>query len=445
MCCSRFQDICANLSLEGFSLNYDYFHTPMISSNCLTIQKCAQDIFTLGFQDFQRDTSDSLPTVVESFRRDFLKLHNEFLASSPELNTMTSYEYLNDCNINLNNYIEFAESFYDLVDYFNTNIGERDPQILDGLSDKFVRYLEPASPPRIVFIKELILKKCFWFEKYFWWRHTTISDCYGQYLTMGIELDEKEALKVSKLHHALKEEHMDGNQDNKLTVLCNLDKWKNLVLDGRLVSYFDPYMVDRPFPFMCPAGVPQGTRPPWSKVPSLINSSFILDNNNPLFRAIRKVSCFFYPISDPLVPSNTKMESVYGDYKKPLSDIDEYIQILQNISYTLKVYKSRLSGLMKSEVANFTIHPNVNEERVASDLDYFQNLIKKHSDIMKKLFSKVVLYGELFDTFSPFTEFTLANFMTDDIKKVDLFQFGEDLSLQSMDVERCNEGTVQFT
>ena len=53
-----------------------------------------------------------------------------------------------------------------------------------------------------------------------------------------------------------------------------------------------------------------------------------------------------------------------------------------------------------------------------------------------------MLYGELFDTFSPFTEFTLANFMTDDIKKVDLFQFGEDLSLQSMDVERCNEGTV---
>ena len=81
----------------------------MISSSCLTIQKCAQDIFTLGFQDFQRDTPDSLPVVVESFRSDFLKLHNEFLASSPELNTRTSYEYLNDCNINLNNYIEFAE------------------------------------------------------------------------------------------------------------------------------------------------------------------------------------------------------------------------------------------------------------------------------------------------------------------------------------------------
>ena len=164
--------MCRNIPLEGFSLTYDYFHIPMISSSCLSIQKCAQDIFTLGFQDFQSDTPDSLSEVVENFRGDFLKLHNEFLASSPELNTTTSYEYSNNCNVNLNSYIEFAGSFYDLVDYFNTDIDERDPQILDTLADIFAGCLEPASPPRIVFIKELILKNCFWFEKYFWWRHT---------------------------------------------------------------------------------------------------------------------------------------------------------------------------------------------------------------------------------------------------------------------------------
>ena len=373
---------------------------------------------------------------------------SNFSLQSPRLDTPENYQQMRDCNINLNEYSRFAESFFHLVDYFKDNPDGEDGQIFTDLADELQNYLDGYSDPLIVLIKDQILGNCFWFEKYFWWRHTEISTCYSNVLTKGVKLEEREALKVSKLYNLLRgrdyqSEDQGDDPDSKLSLWCNLDQWDSLVLHPLWVSTEDRYYVQPPPPFHCPTGPPPPvTGPSWFGSLAYINPSLILDPNNPLFKAISKVSCYFYPISDPFVPENTSMSTLHNNYKQPFIQTKEYLEILQNISYTLQVYKSKAHDLRKSEVAQFVTHPNVNDERIASDLDYFQGQINKYSDVMKKIYSKVELYKELFDLFSTFTEFIVANFTADNIADVDLFQFGEELARESGNIERCDEGTV---
>ena len=176
---------------------------------------------------------------------------------------------------------------------------------------------------RAQYIKEAILENCFWFGKYFWWRHTTLSDCCSTSLTTGSFLDFVELLNVVKLDVQL-------GTDYNLVTYCNLDRWGYLVPDGQLIFPSDPYYFERP-PFCYsydPPG-PQTTFCQWE--PDNTSLWLILDTNNPLFKPITQIACYFYPITDSCTPYVSDMADVYSEYYKPLNSTEQYIvQILKN-------------------------------------------------------------------------------------------------------------------
>ena len=204
----------------------------------------------------------------------------------------------------------------------------------------------------------------------------------------------------------------------------------------------DPYLIDSPLP--CPVSSPPGSdRPDVHENPNLpIPQWLILDPNNPLFKPITQIACYFYPLTDSMSPYPRNMEYVYNDYYDLFSSTGQYIDVLKNISTTLNAYKLKLYNITKSQVASFTLHPNVDEERIEADLKYFRSLIEQYSQEMLKIFSKVEIYGEIFETLDIFTKFTLAKLDADDIQKIDLFRLGEELRTETADIERCREGKM---
>ena len=116
------------------------------------------------------------------------------------------------------------------------------------------------------------------------------------------------------------------------------------------------------------------------------------------------------------------------------------IIVLQNISDTLKAYKSGLSKLKKSQIAKFTLHPNVNERRIEGDFRYYQNLLTKNSETIEKAFSKFEIYGYMFPIFNTFTRFSVPSLETEDFVKVDLLKQATELAAETRDIKRCFEG-----
>ena len=162
-----------------------------------------------------------------------------------------------------------------------------------------------------------------------------------------------------------------------------------------------------------------------------------LDPNNPVFQAIENISCYFYPLTKPPIPSMIST-------KNPLVEISGYYRILQNISNTLQTHKSGLSKLRKSQIAKFTLHPNVNERRIQSDFTYYQNLLTKQSEMLEMVFSRFELYKDIYSIFNRFSQFTLASVDADDIESIDLLKVGKELATEFENVERCFEGNEYF-
>ena len=166
----------------------------------------------------------------------------------------------------------------------------------------------------------------------------------------------------------------------------------------------------------------------------------MLDPNDPVFQAIEKISCYFYPITNPELPANGNIQRFYDDFQSPLLELSEYKKILQNISDSLKAYKSGLSQLKKSQIAKFTLHPNVNEKRIEGDFRYYQNLLTKNSETIEKVFSKFEIYGHMFPIFNTFTRFSVPSLETKDFVKVDLLKQATELAAETRDIKRCFEG-----
>ena len=166
----------------------------------------------------------------------------------------------------------------------------------------------------------------------------------------------------------------------------------------------------------------------------------MLDPNDPIFQAIEKISCYFYPITSPELPPHENIQHFYDDFQNPLLELSEYKRILQNISDTLKAYKSGSSKLKKSQIAKFTLHPNVNERRIEGDFRYYQNLLTKNSETIEKVFSKFEIYGHMFPIFNTFTRFSVPSLETEDFVKVDLLKQATELAAETRDIKRCFEG-----
>ena len=217
------------------------------------------------------------------------------------------------------------------------------------------------------------------------------------------------------------------------------------MLDGRFILPLDPYFFERP-PFCHlygPSG-PQRPPPPVSGNPTIL-PWLILDLNNPLFKPITQIACYFYPITDSRTPNVNDMADVYSEYYKPLNSTEQYIvQKLKIISSTLDAYRSKAFNITKSQLASFTLHPNVNEARIENDLKYFLSLTAQYLESTLKVFSKIELYHEMFEALNVFTQFTLAKLDADDTKKIDLYRLGEELSAETAFAERCREGELIY-
>ena len=215
-----------------------------------------------------------------------------------------------------------------------------------------------------------------------------------------------------------------------------MSQWHSFVFHR---NFHDPYHVG--FTYCEPPIREQlGRRLTFPEESPSVPDFVVLDPNNPLFKAIEKISCYFHPFTNPALSDNLTMDKAYEEYNKPFSDLSEHLKMLHNISNTVQVYKLKTSTLKKSSLAKFTLHPNVNEVRIDGDFNYYKVLVKRHSDTVRKIFSKLELYDEMFRVMNILTHFTLAGLTRDDFRKVDLFQLGEELKTESTGAERCNDG-----
>ena len=205
-----FQEVCSNPPPEGFAIPF-FDMVPLVNVSCDVTLRCAQNIFTKGFMDFHRNASDNLRNVVNNFKTDFIEMSNIFFSMSDRMDTDISQEHFNSCLDNLDLYTGFSESFYDLVDYFNQtlDLGTIDVNRFTVVTRNFLDYVDKPNE-RAKRIKEDILKNCFWFEQYFWWRHTRLSNCYGNFMTTGIQLEAFEVSYVAELEAELSMAELDN-------------------------------------------------------------------------------------------------------------------------------------------------------------------------------------------------------------------------------------------
>ena len=411
------------------------FTLPEITtSSCEATLACARDIFTLGFSEFNKNASDNLIKLVELFIIDITEITKNIVTDSMHLDTEENWGYFNSCGKFLTSYTILAQSFYDMVDQLKQINEEIKKEDLLNATIQFETYVYRYTGQDIENdFKREVLRNCFWFERFFWWRFTTLSKCYSNSITEGIAPDINDSLHLAEL-------------DNKLTFpdqlrkFCNLDEWKSLILMGKPIDFIDPWYV--PFNMCRYYVLPNAIGLP--SVPSAVQSTIIgptmLDPNDPIFQAIEKMSCYFYPITNPELPPHENIQRFYDDFQSPLLELSEYKRILQNISDTLKTYESGLSTLKKSQIAKFTLHPNVNERRIEGDFRYYQNLLTKNSETIEKVFSQFEIYGHMFPIFNTFTRFSVAAFETKDVVKVELLKKATELAAETRDIKRCFEG-----
>ena len=432
--------MCADAATKGFVVEMvmtpdSQFTQPDIStSSCEATLACARTIFTLGLSEFNRNASDNLIELVELFITDIHKITKNIVTDSMHLDTEENWGYFNSCKKFLTPYTSLAQSFYNMVDQFNQMNEEINKEDLLNATIQFETYVYRYTGQDVENdFKREVLRNCFWFERFFWWRFTTLSNCYSNSITDGITPDRNDSLRLAELDNKL-------SFPDQLRSFCNLDEWNSLVLMGQPVIFIDPWYV--PYNICRHRVLPKTSVLP--SVPSTLSSTIIgptmLDPNDPIFQAIEKISCYFYPITNPELPPHENIQRFYEDFQSPLLELSEYKRILQNISDTLKAYKSGLSKLKKSQIAKFTLHPNVNERRIEGDFRYYQNLLTKNSETIEKVFSKFEIYGQMFPIFKTFTRFSVSALETEDFVKVDLLKQATELAAETRGIKRCFEG-----
>ena len=411
------------------------FTQPEITtSSCEATLACARTIFTLGFSEFNRNASDNLIKLVELFTIDINKINKNILTDSMHLDTEENWGYFNSCKKFLTPYTTLAQLFYNMVDQLDQMNKEINKEDLLNVTVQFETYVYRYTGQDIENdFKREVLKNCFWFERLFWWRFTTLSNCYSNSIKEGITPDRNDSLRLAELDNKL-------SLPEQLQIFCNLDEWNPLVLMGEFIIFIDPCYV--PFNMCRHRVLPKayGLTPVPSAVSSTIIGPTMLDPNDPIFQVIEKISCYFYPITNPELPTHENIQHFYDNFQSPLLELSEYKRILQNISDTLKAYKSGSAKLKKSQIAKFTLHPNVNKKRIEGDFRYYQNLLTKNSETIEKVFSKFEIYGHIFPIFNTFTRFSVAALEAEDFLKVDLLKQATELGAETMDIKRCFEG-----
>ncbi len=166
----------------------------------------------------------------------------------------------------------------------------------------------------------------------------------------------------------------------------------------------------------------------------------VLDPDDPLFEPISRIECYFHPVTYPTVPEKATMEYIYSIYRKPLGKITEYINLVQNISNTLRAYKQREYDITKSQIAELTLSKRVNEVRIANDLAYYETLLFRETEVLERVFSKHELYIGFLEVLDPLSGFALPGLDRDDLHQVALFSALEEVSNDTTEVERCSEG-----
>ncbi len=136
------------------------------------------------------------------------------------------------------------------------------------------------------------------------------------------------------------------------------------------------------------------------------------------------------------------MGNIYSLYRGPLAELDQYMDIINNISYTLYTYKVSPvdSEPTKSELAGFTTHFRVNERRVESDLKYFYNQVARESEVLEKVLSGFELYGALHGVFAGLGALRAAGLRAGDAPRVELMREALRMRNESSGVDRCTEG-----
>ena len=294
--------MCSDPPKEGFiierKLNPDgQFTQPEIeTSSCEAILSCTKFIFTLGFAEFHSNSYHNLTKVVETFEEDIGEMNINIVNASAKLSTEQNLTYVNNCSKYLTLYTKFADSFYNMVDLLNQTTGENNHETLYKATLKFQAYLNSCiGEDKDIDFKKEVLANCFWFEKYFWWRFTDTSQCYLPVITEGVTLDRSESLYLAEIKEKLQ---LGG----KLHTYClSLPR----VVGRESLESTDPYYVKAELCRQFPPGssiyeelsaVP--TEGPVDDFPAPAE----LDPNNPLFQAIEKISCYFYPLTKPAIP-----------------------------------------------------------------------------------------------------------------------------------------------
>ena len=404
------------------------------SSSCGAILRCTRKIFTAGFPEFQEEAENNLIKLVEDFSKDIENVHNYILTTDESLDRGQSRGYFNACMNNLVPYKKLARSFYDFVYHLDKTDEEIEKETLLNSTIEFKDYMYQFND-KVRTSKSETLMNCFWFERYFWWRFRPISNCYSSVITKGISPNRDDTALLSKLENKLL-------HPGQLAGYCNMETLTSLLKTAKPVISVDPWYV--PFD-LCFNHIDVFTKT--YDLPSLptpqkdgIKGPPMLDPNDPVFQAIEKVSCFFYPITNPQLPPHESIQEFYNDFQNPLLDLTKYNNILQNISDTLQRYKSGITTLKKSQIARFTLHPKVNERRVEADFKYYQNVLTKNAEMIEKVFSKFEIYGHIFEIFDMFKLFSLVSLKHEDFTKVDFFRHAEELGGEFKDVKRCFEG-----
>ncbi len=450
--------MCTNPSPDGFAVRNDT--APVEGASCNALRACAKDVFALGFPESTGPNEDFLSSVVEDFRRDFREIHNEVLgtlegAGRPVEEAERNF---NTCMSSLDGYSALAESFLNLSRFIAGASGERDWAGFPAVEAAFTTQLN-----RLLLLEEYdekqkqkLLRSCFWFESHFLWRNTRIADCYEPVRTPGVWPDFREEKLLNDLSTNL------GN----LFTSDPLDQWSFCLLDEgqflqNLVVQFvpdrDPFSLkhtlcppydtidliefDDDDEFEPPGGGGGGGGGFASNVPEGEDplDPFLLDPNNPLFRSINKTACYFYPITQSVFPQ-TSVGTALSQYTKPLHEISEYMHVITNITRTLQGFLERKGDLKKSDIALFTLHPNVNADRVQGDLDYFARILTQRSESMAHVFSKLGFYSPYFAVLDVLTGLDLVRFSAEDFARVELLRTASDLEEETRDLDRCPEG-----
>ena len=127
--------------------------------------KLQKNLFVSEFKEFREEGPNDLSRILDDFRGNIQSIHKDVVSMWEQLDTEENWNHFNECMDNLNIYKNYARSFYNFKNYLNQSLDTIDQEQLGDLMMKFL-----ANTLPIRWAKAQILRKCFWFEKYFWWR-----------------------------------------------------------------------------------------------------------------------------------------------------------------------------------------------------------------------------------------------------------------------------------